>query len=245
MREDGSLVRLFPVPFRLINDEDQFRKWQWISVRIEKSKKDHRAESHKIFVDTIQCDPHPLSRDDHWRERRVWLDKVEVFHDFAAVQQARKERGLTLAIVKPSRVKSLEIKPTAEPDWTEEEKAKLLQMEQQSDLFNESDASSLRQLRKIPYDFHYRYECETSAGLKEYRHKLVDWEAGALYWNVHRDHGAQWEPKFRDKLETDLARKDLMFLVGTIHRFPDQWLIASLIYPPKQRPEAELQPSLL
>jgi hypothetical protein len=35
-----------------------------------------------------------------------------------------------------------------------------------------------------------------------------------------------------------------MFLMGTIHRFPEQWLIASLIYPPRQRPEPELQVSL-
>jgi hypothetical protein len=32
-----------------------------------------------------------------------------------------------------------------------------------------------------------------------------------------------------------LPELDLMFLMGTIHRFPNQWLIVSLIYPPKPR----------
>jgi hypothetical protein len=56
---------------------------------------------------------------------------------------------------------------------------------------------------------------------------------GALYWNCVQGYGARWEEKFRQKLETDFARKDLLFLMGTIHRFPDQWLIVGIVYPPK------------
>jgi hypothetical protein len=35
-----------------------------------------------------------------------------------------------------------------------------------------------------------------------------------------------------------------MFLMGTIHRFPDQWLIVSLIYPPKPTLQELAQRSL-
>jgi len=55
--EAGKLIRLFPVPFRLIADEQQFRKWQWITALVEKARDDHRPESHRIFVDKIECDP--------------------------------------------------------------------------------------------------------------------------------------------------------------------------------------------
>ena len=48
----------------------------------------------------------------------------------------------------------------------------------------------------------------------------------------------------RSPLDTCILASDLMFLMGTIHRFPDQWLIVSLIYPPKQPPEVENQLSL-
>lgn len=242
MREDGTLVRLYPVPFRLIGDKDQFKKWQWITVRVEKSKKDRRAESHKLFVDTIRCET-DISTDDNWRDRRRWLDKLEVFSDFAAIEEARKARGVTLAVLRPARIKALEIRPTTEPDWTDEERAKLLQIQQQADLFEASDATSLQLLRKVPFDFHYRYECDT--GAVECKHKIVDWEVGALFWNVHRRHGPHWELPFRQKIEHELPGKDLMFLMGTIHRFPDQWLIVSLIYPPRQRPESERQTLLL
>lgn len=40
MDEDGRLIRIFPVPFRLIGDEQQFKKWQWISARLEKAPAD-------------------------------------------------------------------------------------------------------------------------------------------------------------------------------------------------------------
>jgi hypothetical protein len=32
MDPKGRLIRLFPVPFRLIDGAQQFRKWQWISA---------------------------------------------------------------------------------------------------------------------------------------------------------------------------------------------------------------------
>jgi hypothetical protein len=80
-----------------------------------------------------------------------------------------------------------------------------------------------------------------AAGPKaEWRHKISDWEAGALYWNVARNHGEDWQTPFRKKLERELLQRDLMFLMGTLHRFPEQGLIVSLIYPPKR-----LQQSLL
>lgn len=244
MDEDGNLIRLYSVPFRLIGDDQQFKKWQWITARLEKSRNDHRPESHKLYVDTIGCDDRELPPDNQWLARRLWLDKLPVFPSFADVESARQAEGTTLALLRPSRIVRLDITPVASPTWTDEEKAKLIRLQQQEDLFDDTDKGSVAQLRKLPYDFHYCYECETPEGPVERRHKIVDWEIGALYWNVHRRHGAAWEKPFREKLESYLPVQDLMFLMGTIHRFPDKWLIVSLIYPPKQRPWQELQAPL-
>ncbi|MGE3600986.1 MAG: hypothetical protein AB7N70_36185 [Dehalococcoidia bacterium] len=63
----------------------------------------------------------------------------------------------------------------------------------------------------------------------------MDWEAGALYWKVRQDAPEDWERLLRQKLEQQLPSNDLMLLMGTIHRFPDQWLIVSLIYPPREK----------
>jgi hypothetical protein len=69
----------------------------------------------------------------------------------------------------------------------------------------------------------------------------VDWEAGALFWNCRNRYRGDWEAAFRAKLEHELPSADLIFLMGNIHRFPDQWLIVSLIYPPKRPSEPPRQ----
>lgn len=244
MDEDGNLIRLYPVPFRLVSDDRQFKKWQWINVRLEKANADHRPESHKLYVDTIVCDDNTLSTKNFWKDRRVYLDKIPKFQSFDALEEARQKNGISLALLKPKQIISLEIKAVDTPDWTDEEKLKLLALQQQGNLFDDTDEKSIRLLRKLPYDFHYVYECDLGAEKVRYKHKIVDWEVGALFWNVFTKHKQDWEAPFRKKIEQDLTQSDLMFLMGTIHRFPNQWLIVSLIYPPMQLPEQVAQQSL-
>jgi hypothetical protein len=242
--EDGAVLRIYPVPFRLIDEDRQFKKWQWIAARVQRASDDRRRESHRIFVDTIEIGP-TLSTEKAWESRRFWLQKIPTFDDFESLEASRQqEDGPTLALLRPHSVARLEVTPVGNPEWTPEEVQKLTRAQQQGVLFNDVDRD-IRLLRKLPFDFHYVYTCVGRDGAKEFRHKIVDWEAGALYWNVYGSYGADWEAPFRAKLERELPARDLMFLMGTIHRFPDQWLIVSLIYPPRQPPDAPYQESLL
>ena len=244
MEEGSTLLRLFPVPFRLINDDRQFKKWQIIECEVAKARDDRRKESHHIQVDSIQMLGPPVSTRDGWLSRLTWLNAHPIHSDFASVEAARQTNGDSLAFLRPEEMVGLEITPATEPDWTDDERSKLLQHQRQGGLFDPADARQIKMLRKLPYDFHYRYRCRSGASVVEYRHKIVDWEAGALYWNCRRKYGAGWEEKFREKMERMLPAADLIFLMGTIHRFPDQWLIVSLIYPPRRQPEPVVQPSL-
>jgi hypothetical protein len=216
-----------------VSNAKQFKKWQWISARIEKASNDHRPESHKVFVDTISCEGDPLSTKDSWKIRREQLTKLPLFSDFAMLEEARVVSGITLGLLRPSRILALDITSSDKPEWTKEERDKLVQHERQGGLFDDADAKRIATLRKVPLDFHYRYACGIGDEPKEYRHKIADWEASALYWTCRQRYGDAWEKPFRAKLEEALPAADLMFLMGTIHRFPNQWLIVSLIYPPK------------
>jgi hypothetical protein len=228
--EGGELVRLYPVPFRLMQDEAQFRKWQWIEADIEKPRADQRPESHRIRIDNLKICGAPLSTAHDWAARRVWLDRLPLYTSFADLDAARVSKGTTLGLLKPSLITSLLIVPSRQTDWTDEERAKLLQAQNQGDLFRETE-QDLATLEKIPFDFYYLYK---DPGGTEWKHKISDWEAGALYRKVVRSHGEDWEKPFREKFATMLPHADLMFLMGTLHRFPDQWLIVSVIYPPKR-----------
>ena len=243
VESNGKAIRLFPVPFRLIDGKAQFKKWQWITARVTKAKKDHRRESHNIGVDTIVCENPTVSTRNGWADRLKYISKIPAFQSPAEMEQARLQSGSTIAILKPIRVLGLEITPTKTPDWTEAEKKKLLQQQPQTKLFEAENRAQIAMLRKIPFDFYYRCIYRNPTGTKlETLHKIVDWEIGALYWNVRKTHRDKWEEPFRKKVEQELPSKNLMFLMGTVHRFPDQWLIISLIYPPKQPAE---EPDLL
>jgi hypothetical protein len=235
--DSGQLIRLFPVPFRLVEDPQKFKKWQWINARVVRSRDDRRPESHRISVDTIELEGEPLPRDHDWVERRRVLAGLEVFNDFDALRTAQQDRGVSLALLRPSRLAALDITKVGNPEWTDDEVAKLMQDQMQGSLFDEADEQrTLKLLKKLPFDFHYHYECTVGGETRVHKHKLVDWEAGALYWNVHRK--PDWQAAFRHKFLTEFADKDVLFLMGTIHRFPDQWMIVSVLYPPK--PSAEL-----
>jgi hypothetical protein len=233
MTEEGRLIRLYPVPFRLLNESAQFKKWQWIEADIAKATDDHRPESYRIRSDTLRCIDEPVSTRNDWSDRRFWLEKLPAYQSFDELDGARTRNKVTLGLLVNQRVDSLQITPTRNPEWTEDEVARLSQA--QGELFSEREDSRMRILRKLPADFHYRYRPTDAQGALSQVHKIVDWEAGALYWNLQQSHPDDWEAPFRQKFERDLPASDLMFLMGTIHRFPDQWLIVSLIYPPKQR----------
>ncbi|MBW8779380.1 MAG: hypothetical protein JF585_09200 [Burkholderiales bacterium] len=247
MTEDGKLIRLFPVPFRLISDDQQFRKWQWVTVLVEKAREDHRPESHRIFVDKIECDAAPLSAGkEGWPHRMELLRHVPVYTDFAAIEADRVTNGTTLALLRPARILGLDIKASKSAEWTDEEREKLLQMEKQSSLFSEEESKrQVALLEKIPFDFHYRYECLVDGKPVVWRHKVSDWEAGALYRRLRKQFGVSgWEAPFREKYEDELPKRDLMLLMGTMHRFPDQWLAVSVICPPRPQTEDQNQAGL-
>jgi hypothetical protein len=176
----------------MIEEGQKFKKWQWIDVRVEKANKDHRPESHKLYVDTITCGD-VIDTKKEWSARWEWLDKIPVFDNFDAIDAGRLTDRLSIALLRPKKLLGLEITKARNQEWTEEEKEKLMREQMQGDLFSEAEAKrQVKELRKVLFDFYYRYLCNTTEGEKEYRHKIVDWEAGALFWNCRRS--APWAP---------------------------------------------------
>jgi hypothetical protein len=237
MTRAGELRRLFPIPFRFLEGEAQFSKWEWMRAHVRTARSDQRPESHNVDTDSIQRLNERVGTDRSWADRRAIL-APHVVDGFASLEARRAATGETLGVIMVSRLVELEIMPVQQIDWTSSERANL----ERGGLFDPEGGRNRPLLRKLPFDFHYSYECLSSGGTESLRHMATDWEVGALYWNCVRSHGPNWEPPFREKLEAQFSRKDLMFLMGKMHRFPDQWLIVGLIYPPKlqQDPNGQL-----
>ncbi len=230
---EGMMRRLFPIPFRLLQGEDQFKRWEWVRVKLSTKTSDRRPESRKIETDSIIRLREEVDTSDGW-VKRLAVIRPHVVSDPDALEERRKTSKETLGLVEPSRCIALEITSAESADWTEDELAKL----SADGLFDSADVRNRTELRKVPYDFRYRYECITADGSKEFRHKVTDWEFGALYWNCMRRHGPSgWESAFRDKVERDFfTKRRLAFLLGTMLAHPHRWLIVGVIYPPTPPP---------
>jgi hypothetical protein len=54
------------------------------------------------------------------------------------------------------------------------------------------------------------------------------------YRRWRKQYGNGWERKFRQRYEQELIEKfDTHFFVGTVHQYPNAWIIVGLFYPPR------------
>ena len=222
--EAGEWLRLFPVPYRLLDQDKKFSKYQWIEVETHKSS-DPRPESHKIRPHTIRIVSDVLSTDHAWKERRRFVDPLKA-HCLCCLKEARDKYGVpTLGFIKPYRVEKLLIFPQ-EPTWTLAQQSIL----SQGDLFEEAPA---KELEKIPFSFRYRFFCD-HATCQGHTLSCTDWEMGEAWRKWKEKYGNDWEEKFRRKFEKEMLEEiDLHFFVGTLKAHPKEWIIVGLFYPPR------------
>jgi hypothetical protein len=223
--DQGKWIRLFPVPYRFLEEDQRFKKYQWIEVETTKSTNDLRPESHKLRSETIQVGK-TISPDHEWRERRTILKPLMSF-SLCGLQKEREHNGFpSLGIIKPAKISRLVIEKTGST-WTESELSILGQL----DLFQKAPKETLE---KLPFVFKYDFKCsEPSCG--GHSCTCTDWELGQSYRKWRREYGGEWEQAFRQRYETEMIDKfDTHFFVGNLHQYPNAWIIIGLFYPPKQ-----------
>jgi len=48
LREDGTWIRIYPIPFRKLDDFEKYKKFDWVEVDIERNHADPRPESYRL-----------------------------------------------------------------------------------------------------------------------------------------------------------------------------------------------------
>lgn len=220
--ENGQWIRIFPIPYRLLDQDKRFRKYQWIKVSAKKAT-DDRPESYEIRQDSIEILGDPLPSKNYWEARKDILFPHRE-HCLCCLKQKRDKAGFpTLGLFRPGKIKRLLIAPDV-PTWTNQQR----QILEQADLFTEQPKTSLE---KVPYRFQYEFRCDekTCAG-----HTLIctDWEMGQSWRKWSRQYQSEWKKKFQQKYETEMIHKnDTHFFVGTLRGHPHTWIIVGLFYP--------------
>src|SRR6266436_2792203 len=112
---DGQWIRLFPVPYRLLEEDKRFKRYQWIDVSVLKARNDPRPESYKLNADSIKI-VSAVPTNNGWQARKDLIFPLKR-HCLCCIKQEGKEKGSpTLGIFKPAEIQRLLIKPTA-PQW--------------------------------------------------------------------------------------------------------------------------------
>jgi hypothetical protein len=228
--DDGHWIRLYPIPYRFLDDDKRFTKYQYIEAQVVKPPSDTRPESYRVNPDTINVVSAQIPTINAWQHRKsiVYPLKAKSMCD---LQRERNATGKpTLGFIKPT-ISELVIEPTRS-EWTEPELGRLRQFP----LFGNAPKN---ELTKLPFDFSYEFSCE-SPDCRSHKMLCTDWEMGASYLKWRDKYGSKdWEEKFRQTYEVEMkTTNDTHFFVGTLHGNPNAWIVVGLFYPPKLTKDA-------
>jgi hypothetical protein len=242
--ENGDFVRLYPINFRDLPYDQQYKKYQWIEVDVVKhAGRDARKESYRPRCETLQIIGEPIpTHNGDWAERSKYVLRQRSA-SLEELQAKQAEDRTSLGIFKPKVITDLVIEPD-DPEWKPQFKAALAQAR-----LWENRTASKEPPRKVPYRFRYQFSCEDTRCKANHEIMIEDWEVGALFWNL-RDRGASPQEaaqKVKHKFLNELCGpdRDTHFYVGTHSIYPT-WMVIGVYYPKtlKTPPPEKHRPTL-
>ncbi len=186
VREDGSWLRMYPVPFRRLEDPEQYRKFDWLECDLIKSRTDPRPETrHPADMRQLRPVEH-MGTENNWRERRRFiLQNAKVYSHLRTLIEGAKANTLSLAVFRPTKILDFVWEEEAR-EWDANKLAEMRNQAHQGELFTEEAwRKTFQVIPKLPYSFSYRFADETG---RQSEMQVLDWEAGALFWSCLRRH---------------------------------------------------------
>lgn len=243
--EDGSWIRVYPMPFRKL--QSRYKKWQWIELDLIKNDSDARKESFRpLDVENISLGE-IIDTKNGWAERKKYaLNKVYTNMSELIKEAQNPEIGTSLAVFKPTEIIDFVWEP-CERNWDEKKVKNIYNKALQGNLFDSLEEQEVKRhfkiVDKVPYEFSYIFKSEDGETRKL---MIEDWEVGALfrqcmeYYKVNEEEACK---KVKEKYFDDFAKtKDLYFFLGTTKRFhffaKNPFIIIGTFTPPKKALES-------
>lgn len=235
-RQDGSWIRLYPIPFRLLDQEKRYKKYQWVEVDIARNKGDQRPESYRVLDTNAMQLLDEIGTEREWEERRkLIIGNNKIYTNLKEIIGLAHANSLSLVIFKPTDILDF-IVEEAEPEWPPEKVNSILNAMKQGNLFEDQNMEDFKMMPKLPYKFSYRFKDD--AGTKSTL-MIEDWEIGQLYWNCLKRYGKdQAVTKVREKYFDHFAKtNDLHLFMGTtyewhVRKAKNPFVIIGTFHPP-------------
>ena len=230
-------MRIYPVPFRKLKWENQYKKYQWIELDLIKNSSDHRPESYKPVNQGENIKTKKFVK--NWEERKRIIFKTEKIHrNLNSLIKEAKGRGTSLAFFKPKKMVDFKIENQKERKWDSQTIKEIKEKSKQLSLFDSDKPHDIfKVVPKLPYKFSYVFTDEEN---KRSELMIEDWEMGALYWNcLKRENSEEIAvQKVKQKYFDEFKTKDLFLFLGTTKRFhnigPNPFIVIGVFYPPVQ-----------
>ena len=234
IREDGTWVRIYPVPFRRLDEAERYSKYDWIECDLHRRTRDPRPESFSpADLGDIRRRGR-VSTANNWSERRrLLLETARVYDNLDELINGAKRNKLSLAVFRPTTITGF-TSEIEDRDWDAKRLQQMRNLHNQLELFEDNSwRKTFTIIPKLPYSFSYRFE--DSVGRKS-ELQILDWEAGALYWNCLKaadGDESQALGKVREKYFESFLKTDLHFFLGTTQQFhqvaPNPWVIIGVL----------------
>jgi hypothetical protein len=239
--ENGNWIRIYPLPFRVLEQDQKYKKWQWIELDLKRNMSDTRIESYKVGdLDSLNIGK-SLNTEQNWFERKKVVNKSAAYDDLSVlIEKANKENSLSLATFKPTKILDFIIEE-ADREWNAEKLKTLQAKSQQLSLFQtqEEVKREFKLVDKLPYKFSYKFE---DINGKQSTLMIEDWEIGSLYWNCLKHCTGDEQQAIQQVKEKYLGfaeNCDILLFLGTTKKYhgwaSNPFVIIGVFYPKIER----------
>ena len=223
--KSNQWIRLFPIPFRDLDDDKKFKKYNLIEVKAEKARDDARHESYKVDSESIKIMEY-YDTSDKW-ERRKKLVLPTSSNSFCEILSESKTNEKSLGMFKPCNVQ-FSFETTTQKDQEERDACYA-----QLNFYNKKKDT----IEHIPFIFRYSFYCCGEPACMGHTLPIIDWEIGQSYrsWRWSYKDEATLLEKMKERWLAKMCsdKHDTYFFVGNWKRFRDKFLVLGVFYPPK------------
>lgn len=208
---DHRWRRLYPVPFRVLEDIQQFGRWNWITYDFTSPAHDGRPESQKVVPESISVSAKLNTPE---RSRLACAMTRESVGEAVA-------RHETLTLIEPSDVAfSWKRKSQAELD---EERRKHADLVRQISAFDKAVAP----LNPCPFEFAFKWKSKAGSS---HAHVCDDWETSAAFFRRRKTFGENGALlSLKETYEREYLSRGMRFALGTHSRRDRQWLLVGVL----------------
>jgi hypothetical protein len=224
--ETGRLIRLYPVRFRHLPFERQFKKWDVIEIEARHKDADARGDTWTPVSEDYRVVDHlgtGTGKPPDWAGRcELVLPLVSTIEE---LEPSALAKHASLGLVRVHGPAHLSAVPTPGV-WSEKERALI----ERTQLFG----PSRKPLERFPFKFVYEFRCSPTC--PGHRYQLLDWEAYALFRGQLARKGSATtaardvEHEYNERI--GLATHNVHLFVGTHYLRQSQFSAIGVFYPP-------------